>query len=278
MSYRVSLLFSVTTNPTNLGTASAHSGGWSESHWSYPSTAILPYIRALALVRSPMLPSQASIIGYRIQNYTITGNKLFPVGSTSGGLLYPGGYTNDMNLPQDGVTLTASGVAVPNATRFTLRGLPDSQIANGEYQPSTAFATAMNTYCARLVADGWGFIGRVKTGLSARVLSIDQNTGAVTLNGPVGGQANVDFLRLNRVYDEQGIPLKGAFLITAIAGNVYTCPELKGYAVSKASGTARIDALSFYSYASCQPQRAASRKIGRPFQGYRGRRSRQRTA
>lgn len=273
MPQKISLIFSVTTNPTNLTAASARSGGWTESHWSQNTGPPLTYTQALAALRAPMLPTEASIVGYRVQNYNIQGNKLLPLGSASANFLFPGSLVNDLNLPQDGLQCSGTANASTNTTRFVLRAIPDSQIAFGEFQPTTAFRTLLQNYLLQLVSQSWGFVGRVKTGLSARVMSIT-TAGVITLNGPVGGAAGIDFLRLNRVYDVNGDPIKGTFAITNIAGNVYTCAGPIGRVVNVPSGSARIDAISFYPYGSAAIGKAVSKKIGRPSNQYHGRRSR----
>lgn len=268
---RTSWLFAVTTDPTDATSASPHSGGWSESHWCAPSDFVAANARTLASRRANLLPGQGSIIGYRLESFDLTGNKLSPLGATSGRFLYPGLDSRDLNLPQDSLMMNGAGSGVPNAARFNLRCIPDGIITRGEYQPSPAFKGALTLYSNGLIAVGYGFIGRVKTGLSARVNSIA--AGVVHLNGAVGGVANTDFLRLNRVYDDLGNPVKGTFLITNITGNAYTVSGLAGVSVSQPSGSARIDALDFFQYGVINPARAVVRKIGRPFEQYRGRAS-----
>lgn len=266
-----SLLFAVTTDPDNPADASAHSGGWSESHWSNVVGTIAVDCATLAQARARLLPAEVSIIGYRVENFTVTGNKLTPNGTSSGRFQYPGSNGRNLNLPQDGVLMSGSTSGAPNANRFNLRGLPDSIIQKGEYQPDPAFKGGMTNYVNTLINAQWGFLGRIKTTPSARVNSIA--AGVVTLNGPVGGVANVDYLRLNRVYDNNGNPVKGTFLITDITGNAYTVQGLGATAVGAPSGSARIDALAFYIYNKVVPNRAVVRKIGRPFEQYRGRAS-----
>lgn len=265
------LLFAVTTDPDDRVTASPHSGGWSESHWGNVNPIVLPFLQQLAQRRANMLPAECSVIGWRNEIFTLTGNKLFPVGATSGRFQYPGMQTPNMNLPQDSLMVSAVTDAAPNATRFNLRGLPDYVIQKGEYQPSPNFKTQFTNYANELINSRWGFIGRVKTGASARVNSI--NVGVVTLNGAVGGVVNESYLILNRVYDSNGNPVTGKFLITLIAGNAYTVEGLAGVSVTIPSGTARIDSLAFYQYTEITPNRAVIRKIGRPFEQYRGRAS-----
>jgi hypothetical protein len=276
MPVRCSWLFDVTTNPTNLSIASAHSGGWSESHWS-PNTlpADSGYIRDWAQYRARLLPSEASIVGFRLENFSIVGNKLLPGGTAGGKFQYPGVYGGDLNLPQDAISCAGASATSTNSAKFNLRCIPDSQIVNGEFQPGSGYLSALNAFLANLVNAVWGFIGRVKSNPSAQVMGIASG-GVVTLSANVGGAPGNGFLRLNRVYDTLGNPVKGTFPMTNVAGPVYTVSGLGATTVSKPSGTARLDGLSFYAYGTTSIGRACSRKIGRPFEQYRGRRSKAR--
>jgi len=268
---RTSLLFAVTTDPTDTAAANPHSGGWSESFWGPQIANQLPYTQTLALHRARLLPGEAQIIGYRIETFDLSGNKLTPSGATSGRFRYPGVPGRDLNLPQDALMMSGQAAGAINNSRFNLRCLPDGMTTGGEYQPTPAYKATLTLYSQVCTNGHWGFIGRVKSGSSARVNSIAG--GVVTLNAPVGGVANVSFLRLNRVYDVNGNPVKGSFLITAINGNAYTVAGLGATSVTIPSGSARIDVLALFAFGTVVPSRAVVRKIGRPFEQYRGRAS-----
>jgi len=268
---RLSFLFSVTTAPPDLASAVAHSGGWSESHWR---SVVLPlsdvFVTSLARKRANLLPSYASCIGVRSEVFTVSGNKLFPQGTDTARFLYPGGQGESLNLPQDALQCVATTGIGPNASRFTLRCLPDFVIESGEYYPTTGFKTAVTTFFTELNA-GWGFVGRDRSQPSSRVNHIAGNV--VTFAANIGGTENVSFIRFNRTYDDLGLPIKGTYLITNIAGNVYTVQGLNRTLSGAPSGSARVDLLTFFAYVKTSPQRAVTRKIGRPFEQYRGRRS-----
>lgn len=267
---KVSLLFQFTTAPTNRAAASPHSGGWSESHWSNESSNIGTFAAELAQARAQFLPGEASIIGYRVQTYTISGNKLSPVNTSSGRFQYRG-VLGSMNLPSDGLGFSGQSSGNPNTARFTARGIPDGEISNGEYQPGGSMSVAVDAYRAKLVAAGWGFIGRVRTGQSARVQSI--LAGVVTLSQNIGGTENVSFLRLLRVSNGRRDPIKGSFLIKVIADKAYTCQNLGSTTLVEPSGEARIETLAFMPYSVVNVGRAQSRRVGGPFDKYRGRAS-----
>lgn len=270
---RVSLLFSVTTQAANAGVAVPHSGGWSESHWvNTPANVTLADIEALAQPRANLLSSLASITGYRIQTFTLVGNKMIPEGSRSGRILIPGGSQAGLNMPQDGLSIFMTAAGAVNVSRQVLRGMPDDYIVNGEYSPNVGYSSRVRTYINALINQAWKFVGRDRSVPNARVLAIAN--GVVTLAGNVGGVANTSFLRLNRVFDANNRPVKGTFLITAIAGNLYTVSGLGTTSVTVPSGTARIDQLAVFQYGAGTVGRTVVRKIGRPFEQYRGRASR----
>jgi len=275
MPTKCSLLFDVTTSPKNRTVSSAHSGGWSESHWDSSSSVPLAAITALAQRRAQILSPLASVIGYRTEVFTISSNKLLPGGTSSGRFQYPGTGGSGLNVPQDALQISLPAVAATNVSRSSLRGMADDVIDQGEYTPTVAFANAMQAFLNELFNSNWGFIGRVKSNPVARVQKIT-DLGVVTLSANIGGAANTDYLRLNRVYDNQGFPVKGSFLITNIAGNVYTLAGYTGQVVDAPSGTARIDAVNWFGYGHGSVSRAVSRKVGRPFEQYRGRRSKSR--
>lgn len=275
MPARLSLLFSVTTTVENPSVSVAHSGGWSESHWSNTLAGItLPSIESLCAYRAFILSQSATITGYRIQDFTISGNKLLPLSSSSGRVLFPGGSLDTVNMPQDGLSIYMSTVGAPNVSRQVLRGMPDYTIVAGEFAPNAGYLSRVNQYMAWLVSAGWKFVGRDRSVANSRVMGI--NAGVVTLAGPVGGVANTSFLRLNRVTDSNGNPVTGTFPITAIAGALYTVTGLAGVTVTVPSGTARIDQLAVFSYGAGRIGRSVVRKIGRPFEQYRGRASKSR--
>lgn len=283
MPLKLTMLFQVTTEPTDASAAIPHTGGWSESIWTTGS-GFLPVqaMAAIAIARSNGLPKQAAITGFRQGLYTISGNKLLPGGTAVYKRLWPGNAANPTDLPQVALELSGTSQTSINSNRFTLRCIPDDMMKFGEYQPTPAFKAFVTVYSNLLTGQGgplaqfgaFAFIGRDLAQPTAVVNSIA--AGVVTLRGAVGGVANTDFLRLNRVYDDNGDPVKGSFLITAINGNAYTVLGLGGRTVATPSGTARIDKISIFNYQAISPVRAVVKKVGRPSQQYRGRRSKQR--
>lgn len=272
MPYKISILIGFSTAPSNRAVASIHSGGWSESFWFNGAASLITIKMPLILNdRARMLGGSASVVGYRIQAYTITGNKLIPNGSTSVHATYPGNNNLTMDVPQAALDLSGLVAGAVNSNRLVLRGVPDEAITFGEYNGSQPFAGGLANYTGDIVNMPAGFVGRDLSQPSSRIHAI--NAGVVTLQANVGGVAGTDWLRLHRCYDINGNPVKGAYLITAIAGNAYTLQNLPAQVVLEPSGTARIDKLVFLTLTSLNTGRALVKKVGRPFEQYRGRRS-----
>lgn len=285
MPSRLSLIFQCTTKPENPTNASAHTGGWTESLWNADERIILPpLIQKLARARAVLLPNTCSIVGARQAIYTILGNKLMPGGTSGSKFLIAGNRSYDGDVPQMALELSGQGATLPNGNRFTLRGIPDKMVTGGEYDPSDAFKSSLNLYRDAILGRGnfqengaWSFPGRSLTNPVARVDSIAAN-GIVTLSAVIPAVANVDYLRLRKVRDDNGIPVTGTYLITLINGRAYTLAGLPAQIVTKGNGTARVDSVVMVTYGDVQPSRIVVRKIGSPLQRYRGKASKRRVA
>jgi hypothetical protein len=270
---RISLLFDVTTAPTDRGSARAHSGGWSEGHWlAGIVTSNSPKITALAQKRALLLPSQATIIGFRIATYSINGNKMFPLGTSVGKFSYPGTPGRPTDLPQCALGFSCTMQGAPNSVRFNARCIPDLQLQFGEYQPDENYKRFVTQFGTALTSNAYGSIVRNLAAPSARVLNAA--AGNIALFSNIGGVKNQDYLRLNRVKTDTGENLSGSFLITDINDIVYTLQGLGNKVITRSNGSARLDQIQFVNYATVNPSRAEVRKVGRSFEQYRGRASR----
>ncbi len=269
--YRTSWLFDFTTDAARPTVASDRSGGWSEGVWSTFITPGTDAFNVVSQFRASMLPRAASIVGYRVQQYTSLGNRLQPGGASAGKLNLPGSPAYTLDVAQAGLEYSFPAVGAPNSSRGVIRGLPYEVITSGEWDPSVAFTSYMAGFLLNLQTGGFGFVGRDLSQQSAKVLAI--TAGVVNLSQVLPGAAIGDYLRFHRVYDVNRKPISGAFLITNIAGQQYTCSGLTGLSVLVPSGTARKDAIAFYLFGAGTTGALVVKKVGRPFRGYRGRRS-----
>lgn len=279
MPVRISLLFAVTTQVKNPTAAVAHSGGWSESFYlGGASFADVSVFQNWALARSALLSGLASVIGFRQQLVTIQGNKLLPGGTGAGSFFYPGNYVGDLNAPQDSLQLNFTVNSQPGSLRHRIAAVPDSVISGGEYNGDPVYQGYIINYTGKVIALGFGAITRDLNKADATVRSI---AGGVITTNTSTGAALGQYIRLRRVKDANGIPVEGTFLVTAIVNNAdgsvaYTVFDPPTQVVSTPNGTARLDVLVFNAVSGGQVARLVVRKIGRPFSGYRGRRSKRR--
>lgn len=273
--FRYTNIMQLTTVPLQPTYATSHIGGWSESFWSSDAPAAID-ARWLEQQRkrAGLLPATATIVGYRTQEYLIAGNVLVPGGATSGRQLMPGRNALGTDIPQMALMLQQRAAGAPNTARMTLRGIPDLAVGGGEYNPTGNFTAALSLYKKSMVGQNMGFVGRDLSQALVRVNAID---GAIiTVSAiPATGLVVGDFVRLNRVHGNDGKPIKGAFRVVQIAGLQLTVQNLTG-ALSKPSGSLRRDALQYFPMQSLTEIRVVVKKVGRPFEQYRGRRSKRR--
>jgi len=270
-----SLKFNVTTTPENRRDASPHSGSWSEGYWAPDEYATDgSVVNDIANRRAGFLPAQASVIGWRVQQYTISQNKLLPGGSQTFKKRFPGIANFSLDAPQVSLQYSASVVARSNTIRFTTRCIPDDNVVGGELSAGTLLFARLNAYRLALVTGAVGGIVRDLSQPSVRVLRI-QAGGLVILAAGSGLVAD-DYMRLNRVRDAQGNPVSGAFRVSSINFPVYTVLGLDPTLTAGEGGTARKDLVVFAAFSSINNDRVVVRKIGAPFERYRGRRSRRR--
>jgi len=281
MAVKVTMVFQVTTQPVNPSQAVAHSGGWTESLWTPGNSYVSqPDLNALIGARRPLLPAGAAIVGVRQGLYTIAGNKLLPQGTSGYKVNAPGSTGYTVNLPQDSLELSGTSQTSINSNRFRIGCLPDEMVAQGEYNPTPGFSLLLQNY-RNLLSNGlnaWSFIGRVLSNFTARVVSIVPGVGGaatLTLSSNIGITPGQDYIRLKRVYDNLGRPVKGTYLVSASPSlGVYTLVGFPLQTVNVPSGTAIKDELGIFRYAAVNVSRAVVKKIGRPSQSYRGRQSR----
>ncbi len=271
MPMKYSLLLQLNTVPTDLTWASPHIAGWSETIWDNNSVPAPSFIRNLALRRAAFLPRSARLIGYRAQVFQISGNQLVPGGTSAATFGFPGHPTYVTDLPQMAISVKATATGKTNTRKFDLRAIPDAQFTGGEFQPDSPFLSFLNDYLSYLNTASWWFPGRDLTQASVRVLTVAAKV--LTTDGPIAGAVVGDFVRLLKVKDSNNQPVKGVFNIVAIAGNTYTLNGIDASVVVVNSGRARLDRVVMCQIARADVDRAVVKKVGRPFEQYRGRRS-----
>lgn len=274
MSYRYDMLFQLTTVPTQASKAISHTAGWSESHWRQNVLTQDDQILTRMLnARAGMLPKQAAMIGLRIGQFTIAGNRVLPGQTSIRKFLKPGQQGYSCDVPQMALELGASTSGV-NSSKFSVRGIPDNQVVQGEYAPTDAWDQRLQEYMNALSSQGWQMLGRVLTNETFKINGISASGVCTLAVAPTF--ANGAQIRVLRCNDTNGAPVNGVYQASQVAGTTFVLNNWPQGVVVVAKGSVRVDAVDNFTLIDVEPSRIVVRKVGRPFEQYRGKRSRRR--
>jgi hypothetical protein len=278
MSVKLTMLFQLTTNISHPLSPNRRIGGWSES-WYFPGQDAAA-ARAAALngvgnipsimsTRAGFLPNGAAIIGARFQVVDPRGP------SQSIGVSLPGTYNVESDVPQMALLVRIPGVGVNNVRTTILRGLPDDRVREGELFATQAFAVAIGAWVTSLPP--WRFRGRDLSQPTIKMISIS-STGVVATETP-HGYGMGDMVRISRTVLSSGDFGGGRFQVSVLGPGALTFTVLNWDQGLGLGGSVRKDGIIYPQpdISNLSFQRVVVRKVGRPFVGYRGRRSRRRT-
>lgn len=281
MPTKIVLLFQATTTPNRRAETlnydpSARTSGWSESFYGPDDIA-----EVVRLLKDPSATRPFSLIQARA-------NVMGASGSIIGARLYKGvtgkgqplsvqmrGTNGASDSPQCAVQIVALSNVTGQSRRFTLRGMADDDFFKGEYDPDADDAGRMKQYFDALAGFGWN--AKVETG-KIGIHSINAAGVVTTVGSHTFGINNI--VTLKNVYDlddERRIGFKAR--ITALpAVNQFTLDVWNAHTAK--NGTVAVETQAFQAFATStlSVARSVIRKVGRPFAGYRGRKSRKRKA
>lgn len=258
------MLIQQTTEQTT-GTTLIRIGGWSES-W-YGQGFFPGAFQRLCARRASLLTRTALIIGQRYQ-------QVDPVGTSStGGTVTPGNVVSIADIPQMSLFCRARSTGLRNIRPMYIRGIPDVIVLGGEYVVDASYTAKLNQFFSQLSRDTWSFRGRDLDTPSAPVFQVG-STGVFSLT-QVFTFAVGDLLQFSRCKDVAGKTVTFRGLVTAkvdsqngtIAG--YPAGGLTGGKVRKIS-------YVYPPVTSVDINRIVTRRVGRPFAQFRGRRSNRR--
>lgn len=246
--------------------------GWSESYYTAPGSSMtqtISYFRSLCQDRARLLPEGAEIVGQRYQ-------QVDPVGSSqTGSEVFPGAAGLAQDYPGLAMFFRVPAVATRNISPLSLRGLPDARVVRGEYYSAQTYDRAIAAFLGRLNNSVWRFKGRDLSQTAFPLVSIADN-GTFTTEENHTLNAG-DMVRVLRANEDDGDQVGGRFKIiapvTATSGVLYNynLGAVKG-------GKIRKDGVVYPQYGPMVNPipRIVSRKVGRPFTGFRGRASKKR--
>jgi len=258
--YRVTFLYQQSTDARRVG-------GWSENWYLDADEATATrgagdYIRR----RGALLCGQASCVGFRLQ--VLGGRSKMVLVNT------PGPITSGQDIPQMALNCRVSAQGVPNVKYFQLRGLPDANVIGGDFVPVGGFGAAFSAFGSCLWNNSFRFRVRSAAIAPVQVISIDAN-GNFVLGGNLtfGVGAYIQILRVRTV---TGANASGTFYVDVATDS--RRGRFIGWqgGVVTLSGTARVYSTDYVLVAnsSLESLRVTTRKVGRPFDMYRGRRRR----
>jgi hypothetical protein len=288
MSIKVVMVLQQATVPNNSSpiigyTAAAHIGGWTEHVW-WPTDSLEDCLTALkgpALVngQQPLLYARSLILS---NQGTVLGVRLYQ-GGAGRGAFFPTGYNGsagDEDIPQMALLCAGLGNGTPSVRRFTLRGIPDLQVRLGEFEPTTDYLSRMDLYLSSMT--NFGFRGSNPVAKYA-IASIAQVAGppqsglvTLTVNNPFSVS---QFVTINQTLDAGQNRLGGRFMVSAI-GPLNNQFSIAGWSDGATTGgTVSMPAKAVFQFLSSggiSVERVVTRRVGRPFGQYRGRRSKHR--
>lgn len=266
---KVTMFFELQTQLTSKAIG-GRTAGWTES-WYYQgdvSSAISAATgrRGLCALRADLLPRTGSIPA---QRYQIV-DSVPPGPSSTRYTNFPGGGF-ETDLPQVALLVNVPGTGVRNGKKLILRGIPDQFMIDGEFVADPIYERSLNLFFQQL--GQWRFRGQ---DFSAPLVPIDSITsvGQVNLiqNVPYATGDKVAIIGSRLVGSARVIPSR-SWTVVRPTGNQF---EAIGWAqtASAKGGNARKVTPAYFQpdTANIEIERATVRKVGRPFDLYRGRR------
>lgn len=271
MAVKFTMLFQGLSNSTQLAGVPSRIGGWTETWYntgtSIPDTITLARNSGIQARRSALLPNGAVIIGQRFQVVDPRG----PAQSTSEVWQNATGQAQD--IPQMGLLISVPALAVGNIRKQIIRSVPDVNVVEGEYQPSVLWRNNVQLYFDSLAT--WRFRGRDLTQTAFAIISIN-SAGLVTTQLAHGYALN-DRVRILRTLTAAG-PLAGGLFYVATVPSTTTFTLNTWPHGSTTGGTVRREVIIYpqVNRPAITIGRIVTRRVGRPFVQYRGRRGRRR--
>lgn len=259
--FKCTALFEIATNPSGT-TAGRRLAGWSES---WLDTGEFSFVRrdwnTWCSLRAACLPDSGRIVGQRFQ-------QIDPVGSSvSTGRQFLGLSQQKTDIPSVSLLCKIGVSDAPNVRQMILRGIPDINIKEGEYNPEPPFPA--NLVALANYTTGYKFFGRVLDAQQATIDNIDVNgvvttTAAFPLTAPV-------YVTVLRTLDDNGRKIGGTFRVNTV-GSTFAFTLVGWTGGITHGGKVRLALTSLFTVQGglFVPVRAITKKVGRPSGGFVG--------
>lgn len=261
--FKCTMLFTLATNRSN-GSIGKRVAGWSESVYSQTSdfAALRTSFVNLCQKRAALLARGASIVGQRYQMIDPRGR------ATVNGQQFAGNY-GDSDVPQMSLTFVVPSASSPNNRRFTLRGLSDIFVVEGEYKPSAFINQVIADFVAALATFRFRATNLTNEPVPISTIAGD---GTFVLQQPLTFAVN-DYLNVSRVRVSGGTN-SDRYHVSVATDTQHG--KFSDWSLGAGTGgTARLDTIIYPLFdgtAQVDPV-VVTRKVGRPINGYRGRAS-----
>lgn len=281
MPSKVTMIFHQQTgDPEAVGFV--RTAGWTESVWVNTNDHTL--IRQLIELPGGMAPNSiihqrrrilsttGTIRGYRIQSYNLIGQQLLPTGGMTPRSYGGAGQAGDADSPGLALLIRMNHDTIPASVRLRTAGIPDGWVVGGEVGPA-----------ADLLAIG-GYIGALARSFGSILIDPLQAPvviRSITGNGVITGVLPISGLAVNTIVKVAGSldacrrRRGGVYVITEI-GNPAGTIKINGWQWGPTTGgKVRRHVRGFYQFSATGSDwlKNIVRKVGAPFDQFRGRRS-----
>jgi hypothetical protein len=269
--FKATMVFQLATNVSSVDNPAKRVAGWTESHYTGNDLAeTRVQLNQLCQLRAALLPNGAFIKGQRIQQVSPKG------AAVTSSVRYPGSAGIQADVPQMALKVRIRAADTRNARNVELRGIPDARVVEGEYSGSQAFDAALATYLERLFF--WRFKAIDLDQPIVPVVSISQganNVGTVIFDDAPPADVG-ETLQIMDATNEDGDSVNGTFRVLTSLSDVRTATIANWRGGTVAEARARKYVVIYPGFAHNDPPQVpevVTRKVGRPFGGYRGRAS-----
>lgn len=251
----------------NQATGTGRSGGFSET-WYYDGTMDQANTAATTLLkpRMDLLGASCRVFAIRVQE--VGGRSLtYPFDT-------PGLGNADQDIPQmalNCLVLSATGL---NVKRFQLRGFRDSNVSQGDFVPAGQVIPSLTDYGRRLVNNNFRFRAKKLDNPKIGILSIAGNGDFETV-APIALVVG-DYVELLNAKGPFGQSVSGKYFVKTVAtAKTGTLANWGGTVVAQSGTMRKLEIIyPLIKAGSFTTLRITTRKVGRPFGLYLGRRTR----